>query len=268
MKPPVIKLGGALLDEPDAHGSAFDGLGSCLRATPSVVVHGGGKAVDRQLERLGMESRKRDGIRITPPDQMDEITGVLAGRMNARLVGALLARGVRAVGLTLGDAGLAKARVTTRYAFDAGRVGEITGGDMTLLHVLLNAGFTPVLSSVAMDATGHALNVNADEAAAAIARLLPASRLVLLTDVPGVKDAAGRVVPRLDAAGTRAMIESGEITGGMVAKVRSALEAAEAAHVPVLVAGWNEPQALARLADADAPGTRFEPETALEPLRA
>ena len=268
MKPPVIKLGGALLDEPDAHASAFDALAACLRGTPSVVVHGGGKAVDRQLERLGMESRKRDGIRITPPDQMDEITGVLAGRMNARLVGLLLARGVRAVGLTLGDAGLTKARVTTRYAFDAGRVGEITDGDMSLVLTLLRSGFTPVLSSVALDAQGHALNVNADEAAAAIARLLPAARLVLLTDVPGVKDAAGRVVPRLDAATTRAMIDSGEITGGMVAKVRGALEAAESARVPVLVAGWNEPQALARLADADAPGTRFEPEATLEPLRA
>ncbi|NBX25471.1 MAG: acetylglutamate kinase, partial [Planctomycetes bacterium] len=196
----MIKLGGALLDEPDAHAKAFDALASCLRSAPGVVVHGGGKAVDRQLERLGMPSRKQEGIRITPPDQMDEITGVLAGRMNARLVGLLLARGVRAVGLTLGDAGLTHARVTTRYAFDAGRVGEITGGDATLLHTLLQAGFTPVLSSVALDAQGGALNVNADEAAAAIARLLPAERLVLLTDVPGVRNGAGRVLPRLTAA--------------------------------------------------------------------
>jgi len=261
VKPPVIKLGGALLDEPDAHASAFDALAACLRGTPSVVVHGGGKAVDRQLERLGMESRKRDGIRITPPDQMDEITGVLAGCMNARLVGLLLARGVRAVGLTLGDAGVTRARVTTRYAFDAGRVGEITSGDPGLLHTLLQAGFTPVLSSIALDSHGEALNVNADEAAAAIARVLPAERLVLLTDVPGVKDGSGRVVHCLDAAQTQAMIDSGEITGGMVAKVRGALEAAETAGVPVLVAGWNEPAALARLADAEAPGpgTRFNP---------
>jgi acetylglutamate kinase len=268
VKPPVIKLGGALLDEPDAHAPAFDALATCLRATPGVVVHGGGKAVDRQLERLGMASRKRDGIRITPPEQMEEITGVLAGRMNARLVGLLIARRVRAVGLTLGDAGITKARVTERYPFDAGRVGEITGGDASLLHTLLRAGFTPVLSSIALDAQGGALNVNADEAAAAIARLLPASRLALLTDVPGVKDGTGRVVPSLDAARAKAMIDSGEITGGMVAKVRGALEAAEAARVPVLVAGWNDPQALARLADADAPGTRFEPEPRLEPLRA
>jgi acetylglutamate kinase len=264
----VIKLGGALLDEPQAHAPAFDALATCLRAAPAVVVHGGGKAVDRQLDRLGMPSRKQDGIRVTPPEQMDQITGVLAGCMNARLVGLLLARGVRAVGLTLGDAGVTRARVTTRYAFDAGRVGEITSGDPGLLHTLLQAGFTPVLSSIALDSHGETLNVNADEAAAALARLLPAERLVLLTDVPGVKDGSGRVVPRLDATRTRAMIDSGEITGGMVAKVRGALEAAESAGVPVLVAGWNEPAALARLTHADAPGTRFEPHARLETLRA
>jgi acetylglutamate kinase len=114
------------------------------------------------------------------------------------------------------------------------------------------------------------MNVNADEAAAAIARLLPASRLVLLTDVPGVKDAAGRVVPELDAATTQAMIDCGEITGGMVAKVRGALEAACAAQVPVLVAGWSDATALARLAHAGAPGTRFHPSARklLEPTNA
>lgn len=259
MRPTVIKLGGALLDEPQAHEAAFDALARCVRATPAVLVHGGGKAVDRQLEALGMPTQKRDGIRITPPDQMEQITGVLAGRMNARLVGLLCTRGVKAVGLTLGDAGTTAARLTTRYAFDTGRVGEITGGDMTLLHTLLTAGFVPVLSSIALDAAGAPLNVNADEAAAAVARLLPASRLALLTDVPGVKDASGRVVPELDATACQAMIDRGEITGGMVAKVRGALEAARLARVPVLVAGWGDPNTLGRLADPDAPGTRFAP---------
>jgi len=259
MRPTVVKLGGALLDEPEAHAAAFDALAHGAGRTPTVLVHGGGKAVDRQLARLGLASEKREGIRITPPDHMDEITGVLAGRMNARLVGLLLARGVKAVGLTLGDGFTTRARTTTRYAFDAGRVGEVTDGDMTLLRTLLAAGFVPVLSSIALDAQGNTLNVNADEAAAAIARLLPAQRLALLTDVPGVKDAAGHVVPELDAAACQAMIDRGEITGGMVAKVRGALEAAEAAQVPVLVAGWADARTLSRLADADAPGTRFNP---------
>ena len=266
MKPLVVKLGGALLDEPHAHAAAFDALARCVAGTPTVLVHGGGKAVDRQLARLGLTSEKRDGIRITPPDHMDEIAGVLAGRMNARLVGLLLARGVKAVGLTLGDGFTTRARTTTRYGFDAGRVGEVTGGDMTLLRTLLSAGFVPVLSSIALDAQGHTLNVNADDAAAAVARLLPARRLALLTDVPGVKDATGRVVPEMDAASTQAMIDRGEITGGMVAKVRGALEAAGAAQVPVLVAGWADATALARLAHADAPGTRFHPHP--EPVHA
>lgn len=215
-RPVVIKLGGALLDEPHAHAAAFDALATCVRETPAVLVHGGGKAVDRQLQQLGLVSEKREGIRLTPPEHMDQITGVLAGQMNARLVGLLLARGVKAVGLTLGDGFITAARTTTRYAFDVGRVGEVTGGDMALLHTLLKAGFVPVLSSIAIDAHGETLNVNADEAAAAIARLLPASRLALLTDVPGVKDATGSVMPKLDAARCQSMIDSGAITGGMI----------------------------------------------------
>lgn len=267
-RPVVIKLGGALLDEPHAHAAAFDALAACVRETPAVLVHGGGKAVDRQLQQLGLVSEKREGIRLTPPEHMDQITGVLAGQMNARLVGLLLARGVKAVGLTLGDGFITAARTTTRYAFDAGRVGEVTGGDMALLHTLLKASFVPVLSSIAIDAHGETLNVNADEAAAAIARLLPASRLALLTDVPGVKDATGSVMPKLDAARCQSMIDSGAITGGMIAKVRGALEAAEAARVPVLVAGWGNPDNLSRLAEADAPGTHFLPASNQEPARA
>ena len=112
-RPVVIKLGGALLDEPHAHAAAFDALAACVRGTPAVLVHGGGKAVDRQLQQLGLLSEKREGIRLTPPEHMDQITGVLAGQMNARLVGLLLARGVKAVGLTLGDGCITAARTTT-----------------------------------------------------------------------------------------------------------------------------------------------------------
>ncbi|MFM1830553.1 MAG: Acetylglutamate kinase [Planctomycetota bacterium] len=259
MRPLVIKLGGALLDEPQAHAATFDALADAVRSRASVLVHGGGKAVDRQLERLGMVSRKRDGIRITPPEQMEQVQGVLAGCMNGRLVGQLLRRGVRAVGLSLGDGGLLQAALSRRFDFDPGRVGELSGGDPLLVTSLLAEGFVPVLSSIAMDAQGEPLNVNADEAAAAVARLVRAERLVLLTDVPGVLDGRGHVVPRLDAATCAAMIETGQVTGGMIAKVRGALEAASVAGVPVLVCGWSDPTVLARLADADPPGTRLDP---------
>jgi len=268
MRPLVIKLGGALLDQPQAHAAALDALAGVVRSRACVLVHGGGKAVDRQLERLGMVSQKREGIRITPPEHMEQVQGVLAGCMNGRLVGQLLRRGVRAVGLGLGDGGLLQAAPSRRFDFDPGRVGQVTGGDPSLVSSLLAAGFVPVLSSIAMDAQGEPLNVNADEAAAAVARLTLAERLVLLTDVPGVLDGQGRLVPRLDAATCATMIGAGQITGGMIAKVRSALEAATVAGVPVLVCGWNDPAVLSRLAESDPPGTRLDPAPLLETARA
>jgi len=268
MNPLVIKLGGALLDQWQTHSATFDALATCLMHAPTVIVHGGGIAVDEQLLRLGITSQKREGIRLTPPEHMDQITGVLAGQMNTRLVGLLLARGVRAVGLTLGDGFSTNAEVSKRFHFNPGRVGDVVDGDMSLLRTLLHAGYVPVLSSIAFDAEGYTLNVNADEAAAAIARLLRASRLVLLTDVPGVKDAAGRVIVSLNATSTQAMIDEGQITGGMIAKVRCALEAASTADVPVLVAGWSDLRHVSSLAADNAVGTYFYPSLSKEPTRA
>jgi acetylglutamate kinase len=261
MRPLVIKLGGALLDDARGQAPFFAALAGLIRREASVIlVHGGGAGVDRHLARLGLASEKRDGIRITPPAHMEEIAGVLAGRMNARLVGALRAMGVNAVGLTLADGGTAEAVASRRFAFDAGRVGEVTGGDPHLAHTLLRAGCTPVYSSIAMDAQGGLLNVNADDAAAAVARIVRAARLVLLTDVPGVLDASGAVLPELDRAAVERLARQGAITGGMLAKVRGALQASSLAGVPTLVAGWAEPRVIESLADGRGIGTVFHPE--------
>ncbi|MCE9618572.1 MAG: acetylglutamate kinase [Planctomycetes bacterium] len=260
MKPLVIKLGGALLDEPKANRPFFAALAELItQGRPLVVVHGGGVIVDRHLERLGLKSGKRDGIRITPPEHMDEIVSVLAGQMNAKLVGLLRACGVNAVGLTLADGGTTLSRLTRKYDFDAGRVGEITGGDPHLVQTLLRIGCTPVFSSIAMDDAGGLLNVNADEAAAAIAKLVTAEQLVLLTDVPGVKDGAGNIIRSLDRAAVDRLTKSGEITGGMLAKVRSALEASEQSRIPTLVTGWDDAKVLGALGTESAAGTLFLP---------
>ena len=179
--PIVIKLGGALLDDPSANTSFFVALAHFIQHNQNVVlVHGGGKSVDRHLELLGFKSEKRDGIRITPAEHMQEIAGVLAGQLNARLVGLLQSRGVNAVGLTLADGATTTARKTQKFAFDTGRVGEITGGDSSLMQTLLRNGCTPIFSSIGMDSAGELLNINADEAAASIARLVSARQLVLL----------------------------------------------------------------------------------------
>ena len=249
--PFVVKLGGALLDRPESAGAFFAALARLHRERREgvVVVHGGGAAVDRQLAALGFETERREGIRITPPEQIEAIAGVLAGSMNKRLVGLLRALGLPAVGLCLGEAGVVECRKTTAFPFGPGRVGEICGGRPRLLEVLLAEGFLPVLSSIGIDEEGGLLNVNADDAAAGLARVLAARELVLLTDVPGVLGPDGSLLPRLDASEIARGIEEGWIAGGMIAKVRGALAAAEAARVPVRIASWSEPASLLALLD-------------------
>lgn len=255
--PLVVKLGGALIDDARAMRATVAAIGALEAVAPgsTVIVHGGGSAVDRQLARLGMETRRHEGIRITPPEQMEQIAGVLAGATNARLTGALLAEGVRAVGMTLASGGLTRARVAVREGVDLGRVGEIDGGCADAVLALLDRGFVPVVSSIAADAHGEPLNVNADDAAAAVARIVGARALVLLTDVPGVRGADGQVLERLDRGAAESLIACGAISGGMIPKVRGAIDAAERCGAPAVIAGWADPSALATIAAGGAAGT-------------
>ncbi len=257
----VVKLGGALLDDGDALAATLASVAALHRAQPGsvVVVHGGGSAVDRHLDRLNMATVKRDGIRLTPPDQMIEIASVLSGRVNTAIVAGLLARSAQAVGLSLADGFLASASKSTRFDFDAGRVGEVSDGDPKLLLTLLSAGFLPVISSVAVDAQGELLNVNADDAAAAVAKIASATRLIFLTDVSGVLDQDGRLIPRITASLAEKLIADGTIRGGMLPKVRNALETAEAIGIPVVIAGWQEHDILSRLARSEVVGTTLTP---------
>lgn len=261
--PLVVKLGGALLDDAGAFGSVFDALAALHAADGEagglIVVHGGGKAVDRQLERLGLVTQRREGIRITPPEVIEQVTAILAGTMNTQLLGLFLSRGVPAVGLTLCDGHLAHARRATRYAFDPGCVGELSHGNGELLTHLLHGGYLPVLSSIGIDVTGCALNINADDAAAQVAGFMQARGLLLLTDVPGVRHENGSILDQLDGPAAEALIDRGVITGGMIAKVRSAVRAAELGGVPVVIAGWAAPAALHALAHGGTVGTRIVP---------
>lgn len=264
--PLVIKLGGLAVEDP----ATAEGL---LRAVIAlheaerqgvVVVHGGGKAVDRRLERLGLPTVRAAGLRVTPPDQIDEVVATLAGVVNKRLVSALNRLGARAVGMSLGDGAMASARHLTIPGADLGHVGEVTGGDPALLRTLLGDCYLPVLCSIAFSAEGAMLNVNADDAAAAIASLLQARMLVLLTDVPGVLAADGRRIALLESAEIAHLIETGVIHGGMIPKVRAALAAANHANTPVLIASWSDPDSLAHIARGHAPGTLIMPNQADE----
>jgi acetylglutamate kinase len=226
----VYKLGGPALEDP----SLLPALARELRhgAGPVLVVHGGGRHVDRMLKALALESRFVDGRRETSAAAMEVVEMVLAGVVNKSIAAGLTAAGVPSVGLSGRDAGLLRARPQPGL----GRVGAPTDVDPRVLHALWGAGFLPVVAPVSSGPEGEALNVNADEAALALARALAARSLVYLSDVDGVR-VGENAVPELDAAEARRRIDDGTIGGGMALKVRVALEAAAAGIPEVVVAG-------------------------------
>jgi len=229
----------------------------------AVVVHGGKDAIDRQLALAHKPVARIAGLRVTPADQIEHVEAALAGVVNGAIVRALCATpgggggpsGARAVGLTLCDARMATAVRLRPGGADLGNVGEVTGGDPALLTTLLRAGFLPVIASIATGPDGEALNVNADDAAAAVAAMIGARALVLLTGVPGVLDATGATIPRIASSDADAMIADGRIVDGMIPKVRAALTAARVGGCPVTIAGWATPEQRSALAAGRPVGT-------------
>jgi acetylglutamate kinase len=230
MSPLVYKVGGPALEDPELVGPL---AGEVRRASsPVVLVHGGGRAVDRLLKALGIESRFVDGRRETTPEAMAIVEMVLSGAANKALAAGLTARGVPAVGISGRDGGLVQARI----APELGRVGTPEKVDPAPLRALWNAGFVPVVSPIASDASGEPVNVNADEAALGIARAVGASALVYLSDVDGVR-IGERAVAQLTGEEARMRMDDGTIAGGMALKVRVALDAAAAGIPEVVIAG-------------------------------
>lgn len=255
--PIVIKLGGAAVESPAGAGEVLRAMAGLCRAAPGrvVLVHGGGKAIDQHLSRLGIVSERREGLRVTGDAEIGEVVAVLAGRVNKTIVAALLAADVRAVGLSLGDGGLCAAERFAPGGVDLGWVGRVTGGDASLARALLAGGFVPVIAPCAFDEAGRMLNVNGDDAAAGVARVIGAELLVLLTDVAGVLDEQRRVIPRLDARGIDDLIARGVVTGGMVPKVRAALDAAQASGAATLIASWSDASVMGSLLTGAPKGT-------------
>ncbi len=242
----VVKLGGNELDRPDW-------LAACARALvrldPVVVVHGGGRAVSALSRRLGLPVEKRDGRRVTTPEVAEVVELVMAGPVNRQVVTALRAAGLDAVGLSGVDGGLLAARPAPG---GWGHVGEIVGVRVALLESFLLAGLTPVIAPMAPDVSGAAgppLNVNADDAAAAIAAALGAAELLLVSDVPGV-EVDGAVRPALEAGDVETLIELGEAADGMAAKLRAATAALRAGARAVRIGDL-------RLLDDARAGTRI-----------
>lgn len=228
----VVKIGGSTLG---AHDTTLADVAALARVGVRVVViHGGGAEISRWLAIHRVESRFVDGLRVTDASALTVVVAVLAGAINKQLVAQLQALGARAVGLSGADGGLLAGEVERPELGFVGAIGQV---DAAVLSALLDAGFVPVVAPLAVGAGGQLLNVNADTAAGAVAAALPGSRLIFLTDVPGVLDAGGSLVTRLSAdAGARLRAE-GTLSGGMIPKIEACLRAAQAGATPLIVDG-------------------------------
>ena len=223
----VIKLGGSLLDDASRREAALQKIVARWNAGESIVlVHGGGKHIDAALAKAGIAKRTHAGLRITDPQTLDVVVSVLGGTVNKMLVAELTKLGVRAAGISGCDGATIVATLHEPIdGVDLGHVGRVTGSNRALVRSMLTYGILPVVSSLAMDAHGAMLNVNADSAASAIAVAHNASELLFLTDVAGLLDTAGSVVPALDAPGVEKLLASGAVSGGMRPKLQAALTA-------------------------------------------
>lgn len=250
----VVKVSGRPIEQPEACQALWGAIARASRNASAVVVHGGGSQVDQRLAQLGLETTRVQGLRVTPESHMGPIAGVLAGEVNASLVGVLRAAGADAVGATVAHGGLLETRRFAHPEFDLGCVGEVVGGSPRLAQALAGAGFVPVLASIGCDAEGALLNINADDAAAGVATVLGAHRLVLLTDVEGVLDATGTLVEELWHDKVEDLIASGVIEGGMAVKARAGVRAALQTGAEVVIGDWREADGLLHGAGR---GTRF-----------
>lgn len=255
MQPLVIKLGGVLLDSVEALEKLFTAI-ETYRQTHQrelVIVHGGGCLVDELMQKLQLPVVKKQGLRVTPADQIDIITGALAGTANKTLLAWAIKHQLPAVGLSLGDG---QSATVTRLNEELGHVGSAKPGDAKLLKLLLSAGYLPIISSIGVTPQGELMNVNADQAATAIAQALNAD-LVLLSDVSGILDGKGQKIDEMTTQKAQKLIEQGIITDGMIVKVNAALEAATALQRSVDIASWRHAEQLPELFNGTAIGTRI-----------
>lgn len=212
-----------------------------------VVVHGGGKEITAMLEKLGLPARFVDGLRVTDEAAMDVVEMVLAGRVNPRLVAAFNRRDGGAVGLSGVDGGLLRVVKKHHPAGDIGYVGEVVDVNTELLETLLDKRLIPVIAPIGVDEEGRRYNVNADEAAGAVAGALKAEKLFLITDVPGILregPSGSEVISRITAEEIRRLVASGEIRGGMIPKVQACLAALAAGAKHVHIINGEDPHAL------------------------
>jgi len=217
-----------------------------------VVVHGGGPQIGQMLQRLGIKSSFVDGLRVTDRETMEVVEMVLAGTINKQLVTAINGAGGCAIGLTGKDGGLIRARKVTRSRMeggvrvevDLGFVGEPEKIEDRVLATFRQSDFIPVIAPIGVGAGGETYNINADTVAGAVAAAVKARRFLLLTDVPGVLDADKRLIGELTAGEARRLIAQGTISGGMIPKVETCLDAVEGGVEAAVILDGRVPHAI------------------------
>jgi len=253
----VVKVGGHAMVEKETRESILQDIALLhFVGIKPVVVHGGGPEISEMMERLGKKSTFVGGLRVTDDETLHIAQMVLEGSVNTEMVSILGRFGVKGVGLSGKDGGLIRARKLRPKKVkvngkdvdvDLGRVGEVENIEPDVLLTVLDRGYVPVISPIAMDAEGNSLNVNADTVAGDIAAALNARKLILLTDVPGVMADAkdpSTLYGQLTAAQAEASIKKGRIVEGMVPKVQGCLNALSSGVVRAHIIDGNMPHAL------------------------
>jgi acetylglutamate kinase len=235
----VIKYGGhAMVDDELKKNFALDVILMKYIGINPVIIHGGGPQINRFLEKMQITSNYVQGMRVTDVETMDVVEMVLVGKVNKEIVGLINHCGGKAVGLSGRDGDLVQAAKLKLHIraddparppelIDLGRVGQVTQVNPDILRTLDARDFIPVIAPVGVGDDGQAYNINADLVAAAIASELKAVKLILLTDVEGVKDRAGALMSTISKDDVEGLIESGVISGGMIPKVRCCVAALE-----------------------------------------
>ncbi|WP_208984759.1 MULTISPECIES: acetylglutamate kinase [unclassified Stappia] len=267
----VVKYGGHAMGDP-ALGNAFARDITLLRLAGvlPVVVHGGGPQIGTMLDRLGIKSEFRNGLRVTDKATVEIVEMVLAGSINKEIVHLINAEGGKAIGLCGKDGNMVTAEKLQRRVrdpnsaieqiLDLGFVGEPAEVNPTVLRLVMKEELIPVVAPVAPGADGETYNINADTFAGAIAGALDAKRLLFLTDVPGVLDASGKLIKELTISQARALIEDGTISGGMIPKVETCIDALERGVEGVVILNGKVPHAvLLELFTDQGAGTLLRP---------
>jgi acetylglutamate kinase len=235
----VIKYGGnAMTDENLKQGFARDIILMKLVGMNPIVVHGGGPQISNLLQRVGKESKFIDGMRVTDSETMDIVQMVLGGLVNKEIVSLINHNGGNAVGLTGKDAGLIRARklqfksqlpeMNAPEIIDIGHVGEVASIQPAVVDLLIHGNFIPVIAPIGVGEDGESYNINADLVAGKLAEALKAEKLILLTNTPGLLNKNGDILTGLNAHKVDGLIADGTIHGGMLPKIRCALEAVQA----------------------------------------